>query len=699
MSNPQLVDYIRKARSAGYSDEEIKNNLKSVGWEDRDISEAYREFLGISVPMRMPPQPKQIAQPQQTAQTYPKYSRMISQEMAKPGDAYAREEKQRKLPIIPILAGIIMILLLAAIVYAGYTLFISMTQKSPDLYLYVPKDANMVIFINYERGKDLELHKALNKTFNFSFEEYEKKYNSTLLSTDGTNTLMYAPDFTFAIDVFGSNMSQYNDMDLCFVLESTKDAKEILKLRALSMSGDYYVLSEANKTLYAKGEGRVIVACTDKREVEKALEAKKTGKCIRNSTFFSDAINKTDQNSFIFFYLHIPDTKGLFQLEEGAFAGTFDAGKNISFEAVFVCGKNDCGEKTADTLDTLLSAVQKATDSKAMKSLLDKIDVEGEDNTAKISFFSGTDELKGLIDDLKKEAEEKIDLELEKCKGKGKYSIKACYENATLMINDREYCPKLPKNYSFGCYVKTAKSAEDLKQICKEEDSEECIAKAFLSAQYYSYIPKEDAINLCKSLKKTENRDYCYFGIAESYYDFTICKNITSTTNDDFGISIKNACTHRDFDTTMVYSMQKASGFLYVKPILWEIKGSSGNSTDEAQALIVFRNSGFNDLTILLNDTKKESIKFYKPDSGECYFKPGTIEILDDNGEVLGKANTAFAQKGEIFIVRGTLFSKNPVKKCGGAVNDPYSYTLLMISQSEGAYDYQDAGTIIGKYT
>src|SRR4030042_1937807 len=45
MTNPQLIDYITKAKQAGQSDEQIKSSLFSTGWPEDAINESFQSPL------------------------------------------------------------------------------------------------------------------------------------------------------------------------------------------------------------------------------------------------------------------------------------------------------------------------------------------------------------------------------------------------------------------------------------------------------------------------------------------------------------------------------------------------------------------------------------------------------------------------------------------------------------------------------
>jgi hypothetical protein len=59
MVSEKIKEYVDNARKAGYSDSQIRETLKKVGWQDKDINDA----LGVSSPTLTAPPPPQPIQP------------------------------------------------------------------------------------------------------------------------------------------------------------------------------------------------------------------------------------------------------------------------------------------------------------------------------------------------------------------------------------------------------------------------------------------------------------------------------------------------------------------------------------------------------------------------------------------------------------------------------------------------------------
>lgn len=68
MADPQLVDYIKKAKEAGQSDDQTRALLYKNGWTEAEVSSA---FSGISPQPQAQVQPQPQYQPQQPAQAQP----------------------------------------------------------------------------------------------------------------------------------------------------------------------------------------------------------------------------------------------------------------------------------------------------------------------------------------------------------------------------------------------------------------------------------------------------------------------------------------------------------------------------------------------------------------------------------------------------------------------------------------------------
>ena len=70
MSNPQineLVDYIKKAKQAGQSDDQTRQILLKNGWSDAEVAEAFTAIIPVDKPQQQQPQ----AQPQVVSQPKP----------------------------------------------------------------------------------------------------------------------------------------------------------------------------------------------------------------------------------------------------------------------------------------------------------------------------------------------------------------------------------------------------------------------------------------------------------------------------------------------------------------------------------------------------------------------------------------------------------------------------------------------------
>ena len=100
MSNPQineLVDYIKKAKQAGQSDDQTRQILLKNGWSDAEVAEAFTAIIPVDKPQQQQPQaqpqvvsqpkPQSLAQPQ--AQSQPTQSRTFETRKSHSGMFFA----------------------------------------------------------------------------------------------------------------------------------------------------------------------------------------------------------------------------------------------------------------------------------------------------------------------------------------------------------------------------------------------------------------------------------------------------------------------------------------------------------------------------------------------------------------------------------------------------------------------------------
>ena len=117
MAEQQLVDYIKKAKEAGQSDDQTKSLLLKNGWTDAEVSDA---FSAINPVQQTPPAQPQIqpqAQPQpaqvQPAQVQPQ---VVAQPDVNPEVKEIQQIKSRPHVFVKILISSI-IFLLSKIIY------------------------------------------------------------------------------------------------------------------------------------------------------------------------------------------------------------------------------------------------------------------------------------------------------------------------------------------------------------------------------------------------------------------------------------------------------------------------------------------------------------------------------------------------------------------------------------------------------
>lgn len=121
MSDPQVVDYIKKARAAGMKDEDIRFNLFQNGWSEQEINE---NLLSVGLEDRPASQPE-IGQTKPQQQTQP-----------------AHQFKPARSPILKLII-ILIILVLAA---AGVTAWLLASQVfDPNWNPFAPKPETVLL--------------------------------------------------------------------------------------------------------------------------------------------------------------------------------------------------------------------------------------------------------------------------------------------------------------------------------------------------------------------------------------------------------------------------------------------------------------------------------------------------------------------------------------------------------------------------
>lgn len=70
MAEQQLIDYIKKTRQAGQTDDKTKSLLKQNGWSDQEVNEAFSAVAGASQPQQQQREPKVEPQNQPKIQYY-----------------------------------------------------------------------------------------------------------------------------------------------------------------------------------------------------------------------------------------------------------------------------------------------------------------------------------------------------------------------------------------------------------------------------------------------------------------------------------------------------------------------------------------------------------------------------------------------------------------------------------------------------
>jgi len=124
MLEQQLVDYIKKAKAAGQSDEQTRALLYKNGWSEEEVGEAY---TSLSQPQTQPqPQPQQ-PQVRPQVQPQPQPVQPQAQPQAQPQPQPRVQQKSYLLPKL-----LIVLIILAVLVAAGYYIYLNlMSQPSP----------------------------------------------------------------------------------------------------------------------------------------------------------------------------------------------------------------------------------------------------------------------------------------------------------------------------------------------------------------------------------------------------------------------------------------------------------------------------------------------------------------------------------------------------------------------------------------
>ena len=102
-----------------------------------------------------------------------------------------------------------------------------------------------------------------------------------------------------------------------------------------------------------------------------------------------------------------------------------------------------------------------------------------------------------------------------------------CYKDVAVEAGNSDICKKAICGWDYYCYYDVAKKLNDI-NICKKVILSE-IWRTWPSENYNCFAELAISVNdikTCKELIDKNNRDFCYWGIAEKFKDKSICDNI-----------------------------------------------------------------------------------------------------------------------------------------------------------------------------
>ena len=148
-----------------------------------------------------------------------------------------------------------------------------------------------------------------------------------------------------------------------------------------------------------------------------------------------------------------------------------------------------------------------------------------------------------------------------------------------------------------------------------------------------------------------------------------------------------------------------ATGFTVMRPVSWSF---SGSNVDESNVTLALENVAGQSLVLYVNDsTTKDSIKFKKGNSLDCYFNRNTTDgialaVNDSAGNQLTITSLKVpVPVGGIITITGTIDGGGVAttgSNCGGLTNSGYRYNVQMVAEDEYLVTRKDTGLITGKY-
>ena len=170
MINNQLLGYVKQQLSLGIGRETITTNLKSQGWTDADLSEAFSAIGLNAAPALTPVSPMAVGVTQNVAQMQPAQTNFSNT------NPVVTPHKSKK--IIPIIVVLVLLVLAGGV--AGYAYYSGIFVKLPDLLLESMERAKATTSVKYDMSFNINsseiqaLNSAPNpsgidfKNFNFS---------------------------------------------------------------------------------------------------------------------------------------------------------------------------------------------------------------------------------------------------------------------------------------------------------------------------------------------------------------------------------------------------------------------------------------------------------------------------------------------------------------------------------------------------
>lgn len=200
MIEPQLVDYIKKAKAAGQQEEQTKNLLKKNGWTDSEITEAFSDAFTDSLPKQPQSTPDAVqAKPEVKVehQISGQPSVNINAEVKKQSDPFTDSHPQRSGTRIMIFKIFAVVILLAII---GTGLYIALAQGD-------------------------FAQKVIDKTFSYLSPKVEVGSNATP-NTPTQNPAEPQPEFPQAKEL-ASVLNEYNVSKISLIAFSESGDKTV----------------------------------------------------------------------------------------------------------------------------------------------------------------------------------------------------------------------------------------------------------------------------------------------------------------------------------------------------------------------------------------------------------------------------------------------------------------------------------------